>query len=46
MELILAEELLLLILDDEKGSDRASWGGDPGLAGAILLDLTSHEAIS
>jgi hypothetical protein len=46
MELILAEQLLLLFLDDEKGSDRASWGGDPGLAGAILLDLTAERAIA
>jgi hypothetical protein len=46
MELILAEELLLLFLDDEKGSDTASWGGDPGLAGALLLDLTRLRALS
>jgi hypothetical protein len=46
MELILAEQLLLLFLDDEKGSDQASWGGDPGLAGAILLDLTAQRAIT
>ena len=45
MELILAEQLLLLILDDDKGSDRANWGGDPGLAGAILLDLTRLGAL-
>jgi hypothetical protein len=45
MDLILAEELLLLFLDDEKGSDQASWGGDPGLAGALLLDLTRRRAI-
>ena len=38
--MILAEQLLLLFLDDEKGHERASWGGDPGLAGALLLDLT------
>jgi Golgi phosphoprotein 3 GPP34 len=46
MELILAEQLLLLFLDDEKGSDRATWGGDPGLAGAILLDLTAAGALT
>jgi hypothetical protein len=46
MELILAEELLLLILDDEKGSDTATWGGDPGLAGALLLDLTRLRALT
>jgi hypothetical protein len=46
MELILAEQLLLLFLDDETGSDQASWGGDPGLAGAILLDLTAQRALT
>jgi len=45
MDLILAEDLLLLFLDDEKGSDQASWGGDPGLAGALLLDLTRQRAL-
>ena len=44
--MILAEQLLLLFLDDEKGHERASWGGDPGLAGALLLDLTRLEAIA
>jgi Golgi phosphoprotein 3 (GPP34) len=46
MQLILAEQLLLLFLDDEKGSDKATWGGDPGLAGAILLDLTAQQALT
>jgi Golgi phosphoprotein 3 (GPP34) len=46
MQLILAEQLLLLFLDDENGSDQASWGGDPGLAGAILLDLTAQRALT
>ncbi|MGH4018528.1 MAG: GOLPH3/VPS74 family protein [Pseudonocardiaceae bacterium] len=38
MELLLAEELLLLALDDEKGS---SWNSrlEFGLAGALLVDL-------
>jgi hypothetical protein len=45
MDLILAEDLLLIFLDDEKGSDQASWGGDPGLAGALLLDLTRAHAL-
>jgi len=45
MDLIIAEQLLLLFLDDDKGSERASWGGDPGLAGALLLDLTAAGAI-
>lgn len=39
MELILAEQLLLLALDDEKGRDSTSWGADPGLSAALLLDL-------
>jgi hypothetical protein len=38
-DLLLSEELLLLALDAEKGRDRTSWGADPGLAGALLLDL-------
>jgi hypothetical protein len=43
--MILAEQLLLLFLDDAKGTERASWGGDPGLAGALLLDLTRLRAL-
>ena len=40
MELTLAEQLLLLAFDEEKGRD-ASWQGiEAGLAGALLLDLT------
>jgi Golgi phosphoprotein 3 (GPP34) len=39
MELILAEQVLLLALDDEKGKDSTSWGMDPGLSAALLLDL-------
>lgn len=38
MELILAEELLLLALDEVKGST-GSTPVDPGLAGALLVDL-------
>ena len=38
MELILAEELLLLALHDEKGSTGFTQI-DPGLAGALLVDL-------
>jgi Golgi phosphoprotein 3 (GPP34) len=45
MDLLLAEQLLLLFLDDDRGSDTASWGGDPGLAGALLLDLTAARAV-
>src|SRR4051794_17257246 len=39
MELILAEQILLIALDDEKGRDGTTWGSDPGLAAALLLDL-------
>lgn len=39
MDLTLAEQLLLIQLDDEKGGDTSEWGGAPGLAGALLLDL-------
>jgi hypothetical protein len=45
MELILAEQLLLLLLDDESGADQAGWSRDPGLAGALLLDLAAAGAI-
>jgi Golgi phosphoprotein 3 len=40
-EMTLAEELLLVALDDEEGHDTANWGSgvETGLAGAILLDL-------
>ena len=38
MELILAEELLLLTLHDEKGSTGFTQI-DPGLVGALLVDL-------
>jgi hypothetical protein len=50
-DLTLAEELLLVALDDEKGADTANWGSgvEAGLAGALLLDLAAagcltHEA--
>jgi hypothetical protein len=39
MELILAEQVLLLALDDDKGKDSTTWGMDPGLSAALLLDL-------
>jgi hypothetical protein len=39
-DLLLAEELLLLVLDDEKGHNTAQ-GADSGLAGALLLDLAA-----
>jgi len=45
MDLILAEQLLLIQLDDEKGGDMSEWGGDPGLAGALLLDLARADAL-
>lgn len=38
-----AQALLLVALDDEKGADTANWGAgvEPGLAGALLLDLVA-----
>jgi Golgi phosphoprotein 3 GPP34 len=39
-DLLLVEELLLLVLDDEKGHNTA-YGAEMGLAGALLLDLAS-----
>ncbi|MGH3915945.1 MAG: GOLPH3/VPS74 family protein [Pseudonocardiaceae bacterium] len=44
MELILAEELLLLALHDEKGSTGFTQI-DPGLAGALLVDLGRLGAV-
>ena len=38
-DLTLAEELLLLAFDERKGKDTSDWGIDPGLAGALLLEL-------
>lgn len=44
--MLIAEELLLLALDDERGTD-TTWGSlDYGLAGAILLDLSLAGAIT
>jgi hypothetical protein len=42
-DMSLAEELLLVALDDEKGADTANWGGgvEAGLAGALLLELAA-----
>jgi Golgi phosphoprotein 3 len=42
-DLTLAEALLLVALDDEKGADTANWGGgvEAGLAGALLLDVVA-----
>lgn len=45
MELILAEQLLLLLLDDESGKDSTASRRDPGLAGALLLDLAAAGAV-
>ncbi len=39
-DLLLAEELLLLALDDEKGNDK-TMSADTGLAGALLLELAA-----
>ena len=46
VDLILAEQTLLIALDDEKGRDRTQWGSDPGLAGALLLDLARLELVT
>jgi hypothetical protein len=44
----LAEELLLVALDDEKGADTAKWGSgvEAGLAGAVLLELTAAGCLA
>ncbi|HET6864409.1 MAG TPA: GPP34 family phosphoprotein [Solirubrobacteraceae bacterium] len=46
MNLILAEETLLIALDDRKGRDTSQWGSEVGLAGALLLDLARLELVS
>ena len=46
MGLILAEQTLLIALDDEKGRDTTNWGSDAGLAGALLLDLARLELVT
>ncbi len=43
-DLLLAESLLLLVLDDEQGHNTA-YGADMGLAGALLLDLAAAELV-
>jgi hypothetical protein len=43
--MLLAEELLLLLLDDEKGSVRGGFGDDTGLTGALLLDLVESGCV-
>jgi hypothetical protein len=43
--LTLAEQTLLIALDDEKGRDTTQWGSDAGLAGALLLDLARLELL-
>jgi hypothetical protein len=44
-DLLLAEELLLLSVDDEKGSDQTWSSLDGGLAGTLLLELTEDGAL-
>ena len=46
MDLILAEQTLLIALDNEKGRDITQWGSDAGLAGALLLDLARLELLT
>lgn len=45
MELILAEQTLLVALDDAKGRDTTKWAGDAGLAAALLLDLARGDLV-
>jgi len=46
VDLILAEQTLLIALDDEKGRDKTQWGSDPGLGAALLLDLARLELVT
>jgi hypothetical protein len=43
--LTLAEQMLLIALDDEKGRDTTQWGSDAGLSGALLLDLARLQLL-
>jgi len=43
--LTLAEQTLLIALDDEKGRDTTQWGSDAGLSGALLLDLARLQLL-
>jgi hypothetical protein len=45
VDLILAEQTLLIALDDDKGRDTTDWGSDAGLAAALLLDLARGELV-
>src|SRR4051812_48902323 len=44
-DLLLAEELLLIALDDDSGANHAQVTLDAGLAGAVLLDLVAARAV-
>ncbi|HWK29873.1 MAG TPA: GPP34 family phosphoprotein [Solirubrobacter sp.] len=44
--MLLSHALLLLILDEEKGTPRSMAGREAGLAGAILLDLLAAGALA
>ncbi|MDP2710714.1 MAG: GPP34 family phosphoprotein [Solirubrobacteraceae bacterium] len=44
-DVLLAEELLLIALDDDKGTTSSMVSLDPGLAGALLLDLIAAGAL-
>jgi hypothetical protein len=45
MQLLIAEKVLLIVLDDAKGGDQAVWAGEAGLAAALLLDLARHDLL-
>lgn len=45
MDLLLAEQLLLLALDDVRGRDSTPWAGEAGLAAALLLDLGRRDLL-
>ncbi|RJK98172.1 GOLPH3/VPS74 family protein [Vallicoccus soli] len=45
MALLLAEQALLLALDDATGTQGMTWAGDAGLAAALLLDLGERDLL-
>jgi hypothetical protein len=46
VDLTLAEQVLLIALDDGHGRDRTQSGSEAGLAGALLLDLARLELLT
>jgi Golgi phosphoprotein 3 (GPP34) len=46
MEMLIAEDLLLLLLDDETGAQRASMSSDTLMGGALLVELAARGLVT